>query len=73
MTITYYSEDTFAIDLVRDAYKIKHPVKIAEKVKEVLDIHVSVSQVMDYLNYTEDFESTSNSISMKDLFDEKRV
>lgn len=52
-----YSHFAFAIDLVVNEYKLSNPILIAEKIKEDLDMEVSIHQISDYLqvNY-EDLE-----------------
>lgn len=52
-----YSDFSFAIDLIIDVYKINNPIIISEKIKEDLDMEISIHQISDYLsiNY-EDFE-----------------
>lgn len=54
---TLYSDFSFAIDLIIDVYKINNPIIISEKIKEDLDMEISIHQISDYLsiNY-EDFE-----------------
>jgi hypothetical protein len=73
MITTHYSEVTFAIDIISDAYNTTDPVEIVAKSKEILSIDMTVSQVMDYLCHTEDFEYSSRSITIKSLFNEERV
>ncbi len=52
-----YSHFAFAIDLVVNEYKLSNPILIAEKIKQDLDMSVTIHQISDYLsiNY-EDFE-----------------
>lgn len=44
-----YSEFSFAIDLIINEYDLTNPILIAEKVKEELDIDLSIHQIADYL------------------------
>lgn len=55
-----YSEFSFAIDLIMHEYNITNPILIAEKVKEDLDIDLSIHGISDYLalNY-EDLEKSN--------------
>lgn len=73
MAITHYSEETFAIDLIGDVYKTTDPVEIIAKSQEILDISLTVSEVLDYLTRTEDFEKESSSVHMRELFNEQVV
>lgn len=52
-----YSHFSFAIDLVVNEYKLSNPILIAEKIKEDLDMEISIHQISDYIqvNY-EDLE-----------------
>lgn len=68
---THYSERTFAIDLIGEAYKTSKPLEICAKAKEILDIDLSISEIRDYLDYAEDFEKASNSVEMREIFYEK--
>lgn len=63
-----YREDDFAIDIIIDAYHIRDPLFVSEKIKEDLNMDVSVSKIVDFLNYTEDFEKESWSINSKQIF-----
>ena len=56
-----YSEFRFAIDLIIDVYGITNPVLIAEKVKEDLDIELSIHQISDYLEveHREDYSKVN--------------
>lgn len=68
ITNFYYSEKTFAIDLIQEAYNIHRPTDIVAKAEEILSIDVTLAEVMDYLNHTEDLEKESRSIQMADHF-----
>lgn len=54
--IKAYSEIAFGIDLIAEVYNTFNPIIIAEKLKEDLDISVTIHQVIDYYelhhNYT---------------------
>lgn len=64
----YYNEKQFAIDMIMDAYGIDNPEEIVKKCKSDLDIKVTTSHVLDYINYTEDFEKKSWTISSREIF-----
>lgn len=64
----YYTEKTFCIDLISEHYKTVNPEKIVQLCKEILDVELKISDVLDYLNLTEDFEKESRFIQMKDIF-----
>lgn len=68
--IKNYKESTFAIDLIKDAYNITDPVEIVDKVNECLNVNVTVSEVIDYLNLEEDIEKESWSINSKYIFND---
>jgi len=68
MSSKFYSEKVFAIDIISDIYKTTNPEKIQKESKELLDIYLSISEIKDYFNYTEDFEKESYTISMKQIF-----
>lgn len=63
-----FSEKSFSIDLISDAYNTVDPVLISKKLKEDLNINLSPNEILDYLNYTEDYEKESYTISMKYIF-----
>lgn len=57
-----YSEFSFAIDLIINEYKLSNPILIAEKVKEDLDIDLSIHQISDYLSIEyEDLERANRA------------
>ena len=57
-----YSEFSFAIDLIINEYKLSNPILIAEKVKEDLDIDLSIHQISDYLSIEyEDLEKANRA------------
>lgn len=58
-----YSEFSFAIDLIVNEFKLTNPILIAEKIKEELDIDLSIHQIADYLeiNYKEDFSKMNRA------------
>ena len=66
----YYSEQTFVIDLIRDAYKTDDVDLIRTKAKEDLATELSRAEIHDYLNHSEDYEIASRSISMREHFKE---
>lgn len=70
MAITHYTEKSFAIELIGETYHTTDPVLIVAKVKETMDLDLTVSEVMDHLTLTEDFEHASNSIEMRQIFNE---
>ena len=45
-----YSSYMWAIDLVMEEHKITNPIDIAEKIKDDLDMEVSIHQIIDYLD-----------------------
>lgn len=45
-----YKENSFAIDLIKDAYKTENPIIIADKIKETLDLDINISEIIKYLN-----------------------
>lgn len=63
-----YSEVSFSIDLITDAYKLTDPFLIVEKVKEDLDIIVTISQVLDYIGRVDDYEQQHYTIKMNQIF-----
>ena len=63
-----YTEKTFCIDLISDFYKTSNPSIIIEKSKEDLDINLTHSDILDYLEYEEDYEKESRYVQMKDIF-----
>ena len=55
-----YSEFAFAVDLVMEQYKISNPILISEKIKEDLNLEISIHQISDYLDLNfEDWEQES--------------
>jgi hypothetical protein len=73
MVTIHNSDVTFAIDIICDAYDTTDPVEIVAKVKEILDIDVTISQVMDQLTYVEDVTVARKRVSMKEFFNETIV
>lgn len=63
-----YNEKTFSIDLISDAYKTTNPFEICKYAKSDLNIDLTISEIIDYINYEEDFEKESYTISMKHIF-----
>lgn len=63
-----YSEASFSIDLITDAYKLTDPFLIVKKVKEDLDIIVTISQVLDYIGKVDDYEQQHYTIKMNQIF-----
>lgn len=63
-----YSEKTFAVDLISDAYPGSSPEEIARRIREELDIWITPGEVRDYLEYEEDFEVESNRVTLKNIF-----
>ena len=63
-----YSEKSFCIDLISDYYKTSNPEKISNLIMQDLNIEVSKNEVIDYLNYQEDYEKKSRFVQMKDIF-----
>ena len=63
-----YSEKSFCIDLISDYYKTSNPEEISQLIERDLNIRVTRNEVVDYLNYQEDYEKESRSIRMKDIF-----
>ena len=49
-----YPEYIFAIDLVIEEHKITNPILIAEKIQEDLDMEVSIFQIVDYLEISQE-------------------
>lgn len=61
-----YDEKNFSIDLISDAYNTKDPFIIVEKVKEDLDVNVTIRQVIEQLNTPNNI--IEHTINMKQLF-----
>lgn len=59
-----YNEKILAIDLITDNYKNLNPFEIINKAKDELDVNLKISDVLDYLQVTEDFEKASINIEM---------
>lgn len=70
MKNTYYSEMSFSIDLIRDAYKTNDVSLIKRKLKSDLDMKITESEIKDCITHTEDYEQISNSISMQEIFND---
>ena len=66
----YYSELSFSIDLIRDAYKTNDVSLIKKKLKSDLGMKVSESEIKDCITHTEDYEQISNSVSMQEIFND---
>lgn len=66
--MTEFTEKTFAIDLISDFHKTSDPNIIKYKVKEDLDIDLTISEIIDYLNREDDYEMESRYVQMKDIF-----
>lgn len=64
----FYSENEFIIDLIMSSYKTTDLDLIIDKAKSDLDTSLSRAQVHDYLLNVDGVEVTSNSISMKEIF-----
>lgn len=60
-----YNEIIFAIDLIKDNYKNLNPFEIIQKAKEDLDVTLTIQDIQDYLQVTEDFEMESNKIEVR--------
>ncbi len=67
----FYSDSSFAIDLIADTYKTDDINEIYRRCNTELNIPVCKSEIYDYLNRTDDLEKKSNSIQMKDHFKEE--
>ena len=63
-----YSEVSLAVDLITNEYGDISPVQICVKSKEDLDIIITPSEVIDYLNISEDFEKESWTIHSSEIF-----
>jgi hypothetical protein len=63
-----FTEATFAIDIVIDAYNLDDAFTIVNLIKEDLDIDVTVSQVLDYMGRVDDHEQESNNVRMNQIF-----
>lgn len=70
MSIIHNSEITFAIDIIGDAYNTTDPVEIVSKSKEILNINLTIEQVMNELTYVESNMEANNRMSMKQFFRE---
>jgi len=70
MSKQFFTESSFAIDIIADVYKTNDPIEIVEKCKDILDITLTIGEVLDYLCHTEDYESESNKVTMKRFFNE---
>ena len=53
----------WAIDLVMEEHKLTNPIDIAEKIKDDLDMEVSIHQVVDYLDINnKDWQKMSDKL-----------
>jgi hypothetical protein len=59
-----YNEKTLAINLVNESYKNLNPFELIQKAKEDLDVILTIQDIQDYLQVTEDFEMESNKIEI---------
>lgn len=66
----YHSENAFIIDIIQEVYNTKDVDEIKYRAKEDLLTELSRSEILDYINHSEDYEMISNSISMKEHFKE---
>jgi len=64
-----FNSTTFLIDMIVDSKKLTDPAEIVEYATEVLEEPLTISQVKDYFNYTEDYEKESWTIQLTDIFD----
>lgn len=60
-----YSEKLLAIELIKDNYKHVNPFELIQKAKEDLDVTLTIQDIQDYLQVTEDFEMESNKIEVR--------
>lgn len=63
-----YNATTFLIDMIIDSKKLADPAEIVKYATEVLEEPLTISQVKDYFNYTEDYEKESWTIQLSDIF-----
>ena len=63
-----YSDLSLAVDLIINEHGNISPVQICVKSKEDLDILITPSQVIDYLNVSEDFEKESWRLHSNEIF-----
>ena len=67
--IIAYTVETFVIELLLNQYKNSDPEFIKQKANDELDTFLSIGQIRDYLNHTEDYEHISSSVAMNEIFD----
>jgi hypothetical protein len=63
-----FNSTTFLIDMIVDYKKLTDPAEIVKYATEVLEEPLTISQVKDYFNYTEDYEKESWTIQLSDIF-----
>jgi len=63
-----FNSTTFLIDMIVDSKKLTDPAEIVKYATEVLEEPLTISQVKDYFNYTEDYEKESWTIQLTDIF-----
>lgn len=63
-----FNSTNFLIDMIIDSKKLTDPAEIVKYATEVLEEPLTISQVKDYFNYTEDYEKESWTIQLSDIF-----
>jgi len=63
-----FNSTTFLIDMIVDSKKLTDPAQIVKYATEVLEEPLTISQVKDYFNYTEDYEKENWTIQLSDIF-----
>lgn len=65
-----YNEKILAIDLIQDQYNNLNPFEIIQKAKEDLNIILTIQDICDYLQVSEDFEKESRKIEVEYNYNE---
>lgn len=67
------TESSFSIDIIGDAYNTTDPVEIVRLVKAVMDIDVTVAEVMDVITESNGVCVGNTKMSMKQFFNEVAI
>ena len=59
-----YNEKKLAIDLILDNYKNLNPFEIINKAEEDLDIQLCIQDILEYKDFSENFEIESAKIEV---------
>ena len=64
-----YSEKSFIIDLISDAYKIRDPMTISQYSKDIFNINLEILEIIDCLSGSHEIKKNINSLRIEDVFD----